>query len=114
MLCLIRGGRRLTQERYKQEAARLAKLPRADRFEELIQFPARHQFKLIGPSEGVFSEAVKERLVALGYDAVIPVERSSAKGRYVSITFDIHVSSGEQLDQIYTEFEGLPNLLYLF
>jgi putative lipoic acid-binding regulatory protein len=114
VLCLHKGGSRLTQNRYKQEAARLARLSRAERFEELIQFPAKHQFKVIGPSEGAFGEAVKEKIVDLGYKGVIPVERTSAKGRYISITFDIRVSSGEQLDKIYTELESLPNLLYLF
>lgn len=98
--------------RYEQEAARLAKLPRAERFEELIDFPARHMFKIIGRSQG-FCESVRAALGGLGFADVVFVERRSAQGRYTSLTFHLHVSSGERLDVIYSTLERLPGLAYL-
>ena len=92
----------------------MAKLPRAERFEQLIDFPTRHQFKIIGRRGGGISEAVQQKLRELGFDNVIPVERASSKGRYVSVTVEVQVSSGQILDQIYIELEALPDLLYLF
>ena len=101
-----------TRSRYEAESERLAGLPRAQRFEELIEFPARHLFKLIGHREGL-SDAVMAALTALGYPDVILVERPSARGRYVSLTFDLYVEDGRRLDSVYCALERLPGLVFL-
>ncbi len=97
---------------YDKRAAELAGLPRAERFEALIDFPATHTFKVIGRSEGLF-DALQQTLEQAGHSGVVPVERPSAQGRYVSLTFTLQVASGQELDALYTLLEGLPGLAYL-
>jgi putative lipoic acid-binding regulatory protein len=103
----------LANETYEQEAKRLAALPRAQRFEELIEFPTKHMFKIIG-KRGEIGADVQATLTSLGFPPVLPIERHSAKGRYVSITLELNVESGEQLDAIYTALEQLEGVKYLF
>ena len=99
--------------RYEIEAERLAALPRAERFEELIDFPATHTFKVIGRREGL-SDALQRILEGAGHPGVCLVERASAQGRYISLTFGIEVASGRELDELYTALESLPGLACLF
>ena len=99
-------------ERYEKAAARLAELPRAERFEELIDFPARHMFKAIGQSRG-FASAIRSTLASLGHSGIVLVERPSAKGTYTSISFELEVNSGERLDTIYSALERVAGLAYL-
>jgi len=96
----------------EHEAARLARLPRAERFEALIEFPTRHLFKVIGPSDGL-SDAVQQALTGLGFGQVLFVERYSAKGRHVSLTFELSVGSGIELDSIYSALEQVEGVAYL-
>jgi uncharacterized protein len=97
---------------YDKQAARLAKLPRAERFEELIEFPAEHTFKVIGRSEGLI-DVLQRTLEQAGHPGVVPLERPSAQGRYISLTFTLRVTSGQDLDALYTLLEVLPGLAYL-
>lgn len=97
---------------YDKEAARLAKLPRSQRFEALIAFPAKHTFKVIGKSDG-FADAVATTLELLGYGRVTLIERPSSRGRYVSISFHLQVESGEELDRAYSALEKLEGVAYL-
>lgn len=101
-----------TPSTFDKESARLAKMPRAERFKELIEFPTCHSFTLIGHSSG-FSDAVQSILIAAGHSGVVFMERPSAKGRYVSLTFQIKVQSGEDLDALYSAFEKTPGLAYI-
>lgn len=97
---------------YEKEAERLAGLPRAERFEALIEFPAAHTFKVIGRREGL-SAAVQQALEGAGHPGVCLVERASAQGRYLSLTFTLEVSSGRELDELYGILERLPGLACL-
>ena len=99
--------------RYEQELERLSKLPRAERFEELVQFPTQHTFKVIGRSEG-FSLAVEGLLRTSGHPEVLLIERPSSGGKYVSVTFTLGVESGAALDELYRALEQLPGLAYLW
>ena len=97
---------------YDKRAKELAELPRAQRFEELIEFPTAHTFKVIGRREGLL-EALQRRLEQAGHPGVVPVERPSAQGRYISLTFTLEVASGTELDALYSLLEALPGLAYL-
>ena len=98
---------------YRQDQARLAKLSRAERFEELMDFPLRHVFKVIGTREGLSVE-VRKTLADLGFEGVVFVERLSSKGRHLSLTFELAVETGSQLDTIYSALEQVKNIAYLF
>lgn len=99
------------QSTYEKAKERLAKLPRAERFEELIKFPTRHTFKVIGKPE--LKNALQGALERMEQGDTLLVERPSAKGTYLSLTFTLSVDSGEELDGIYCALERLPGLLYL-
>lgn len=99
-------------DKYEREAARLAKLPRAERFEELLDFPVQHTFKVIG-RKGSFYQEVLQALERLSFVDVTFVERPSKTGRFISLTFQLTVDSGAQLDDIYRVLQGIPGLAYL-
>jgi putative lipoic acid-binding regulatory protein len=98
--------------RYEQESQRLEKLSRAERFEELIDFPTEHTFKVIGKGQEI-ARAVSLLLEAEGYGCAALVERPSAKGTYLAVSFTLRVSSAQELDRIYLALEGLSGLAYL-
>jgi len=99
---------------FEKERERLAKLPRAERFEELIEFPTRHVFKVIGRREGL-GPTVRKTLATLGFGQhVTLVERYSSSGKHLSLTFELEVSSGAQLDAIYAALEQMEGVSYLF
>lgn len=98
--------------RYEEEARRLAGLPRAERFEQLLSFPTDHTFTVIGRSQG-FADALQAALVAAGHAEVCLVERQSARGNYLSLSFTIRVGSGGELDALYLLLEALPGVAYL-
>lgn len=97
---------------FQREAKRLAALPRAERFENLLDFPVRFTFKVIGRGQE-FSDEVRDVLRSRGHREVMLVERPSAHGRYSAITFKLDVESGEALDAMYSALETLPNLAFL-
>jgi putative lipoic acid-binding regulatory protein len=98
--------------RYEQEAARLAELPRAERFASLLSFPLDFTFKVIGRGPDFWRE-VRQLLDARGHEQVILVERPSANGRFCSITFSLHITDADALDAYYGALQALPNLVYL-
>ncbi|MBW2735166.1 MAG: DUF493 domain-containing protein [Deltaproteobacteria bacterium] len=97
---------------YEQESQRLSKLPRAERFDELVDFPTDFTFKAIGRGAD-FSQKVREVLDAKGYGDVVLMERPSKKGNFVSVTFSLEVHDGVAIDMMYTALEGLEDLAYL-
>jgi putative lipoic acid-binding regulatory protein len=101
------------KSRYEHEAERLAKLPRAARYDELLRFPAELTFKAIGRAAG-FREAVRRVLDEAGHAGTRLDERRSGAGTYVAITFTIDVASGAEIDELYTRLEVLPGLAFLF
>lgn len=94
---------------YDKAAQEMAKLPRAERFDSLLDFPLDFSFKAIGLGPK-FSGQVRELLDSRGHPDVILVERPSKQGRYVSITFKLHVHSGADIDAVFTALEALPDL----
>lgn len=102
----------MASKNYDAEAARLAKLPRAERFDQLLDFPTDYTVKAIGRGN-TFSESVRALLATCGYPDVIAVDRPSARGRFVSVTFTVKVNNGKELDDLYTALQALPDLVYL-
>lgn len=94
-------------------AAELAKLPPAERYERLIEFPTDHMFKAIGSANQAFADAVRAALAELGYpDASLSV-RFSSGARYAAITVELHVESGARLVEVYERLRKVPGLQYL-
>jgi putative lipoic acid-binding regulatory protein len=98
--------------RYEDEAQRLAALPRAERFEQLLSFPTDHTFTVIGRRDGL-ADSLQRALAGAGHQEACLVERASAKGTYLSLSFTVRVQSGNELDALYLLLEALPGLAYL-
>jgi putative lipoic acid-binding regulatory protein len=98
--------------RYEQELERLSGLPRAQRFEQLMEFPTQHTFTAIGRATGL-GEAMRQVLGAAGHAEVVLVERASASGTYLSLSFTVAVQTAQELDGLYLALEALPGLAYL-
>ncbi len=97
---------------YDKAAAELAKLPRAERYDQLLEFPTDFSFKAIGEG-AAFSESVRQLLNESGHPDTIVVERPSKRGRFVSITFHLRVENGSEIDAIYRKLEALDTLKML-
>ncbi len=100
------------REKFVREAERLSQLPRAERFNQLIDFPTKHLIKVIGRADGL-ENAVRNAMGSLGYSGFILVERRSAKGRFISLSFELDIDTAEMLDKVYTLLEQIPEVTHL-
>ncbi|MFV0283512.1 MAG: DUF493 family protein [Castellaniella sp.] len=76
--------------------------------ESLIVYPCDFPIKVMGRAHDDFARAMAE--VALGFDptfdpASIEI-RPSASGNYLGLTLTVHVTSREQLDNLYRALHG--------
>lgn len=76
--------------------------------ESLIVYPCDFPIKVMGRAHDDFARAMAE--VALGFDptfdpASIEI-RPSASGNYLGLTLTVHVTSREQLDDLYRALHG--------
>ncbi|HEY3356534.1 MAG TPA: DUF493 domain-containing protein [Polyangia bacterium] len=94
-------------------ANELAKLPPAERYERLIDFPTDHSFKIIGSSEQSFADAVKATLAQVGYPEAELVTRYSSGQKYVSIGFVLRVETGARLVELYERLTAVPGAQYV-
>ncbi|TNF24805.1 MAG: DUF493 domain-containing protein [Deltaproteobacteria bacterium] len=101
----------MSQTTYDEEAARLAALPRAQRFEELMDFPQRYALKLIGG--GALEPQVLDALAAIGVTPAEVKRRASSKGNYTALTVEVDVVDGADLDRVYTAVEGLEAIRFM-
>lgn len=97
---------------YEMERKRLSKLTRAGRFEELLDFPCAHSFKVIGEPRGMVAR-LRQVLKRHEHPDALLVERRSKKGNWLAVTVEVTVQSGKELDAIYTDLEQLPGVRYL-
>lgn len=97
---------------FERRAAELAKLPRAERFDQLLEFPTDYTFKVIGLGAS-FWQDVRALLDKHDRSGVVLEEKSSAKGKYTSISFSITVANGSEIDQMYQLLESLDKIAYL-
>lgn len=103
----------MSKPTFQEEKARLDTLPRAQRFEELIDFPCEHTFKVIATPEGL-EQRVRDRLAAQGQPDPHISERPSSSGRWMSLSVTVAVASGRDLDRLYTALEGMEGVKFLF
>ena len=83
-------------------------MPVAD--ESLIQYPCAFPIKVMGAHVEGFVEAIVD--VALrfdpGFDAATVERRPSKAGNYLGLTLSVHVTSREQLDELYRTLTTHP------
>ncbi len=81
--------------------------------ESLLEFPCEFPIKAMGKSDGEFDMVVMEivrRHAPDVYEHAVK-SRQSKDGNYLSVTITIQATSREQLDSIYRDLTGHPQVL---
>ena len=78
-----------------------------------LEFPCHFPIKVMGSTSGLFKvtviEIVKKHIPELVDDHI--TERPSSNNKYSSLTITVHVTSREQLDNIYRELHASEHVL---
>jgi putative lipoic acid-binding regulatory protein len=76
----------------------------------LLQFPCDFPLKVMGRDTPEFRQAVRGIVQRhMGEIDVAKIEeRNSRDGNYLGVTYIVHVTSKEQLDELYRELSGHP------
>jgi len=81
---------------------------------DLLEFPCDYEFKVFGPNEEAFREAVVDAVSAvLAISRHALRERPSRNGTYRCVTVLVRLQSREQLEAIYRQLRGIEGLRYL-
>ena len=78
--------------------------------ESLIEYPCDFPLKVFGVAQQGFAQAVAEAVQqhAPGFDAATIEMRASSSAKYLSLTCTVHVTSREQLDDLYRTLSSHP------
>jgi putative lipoic acid-binding regulatory protein len=81
----------------------------------LLTFPCEFPMKVMGRREDGFAQLVSEIVMkhAPDFDPGTIEMRPSKQGRYLSLTVTINAKSREQLDALYSELSGHPQVLMM-
>ena len=80
--------------------------------ESLIEFPSDFPIKIMGLRSDDFSQQILEVVLrhAPDFDAATMEMRPSSKGNYLSLTCTVVATSQAQLDALYRELTGHPQV----
>lgn len=83
--------------------------------QSLIEYPCRFPIKVMGGNTAEFIEAVVfiARSFEPTFDAASVEQRPSKAGNYMGLTLSVHVSSREQLDEVYRTLTTHPLVKYV-
>lgn len=83
--------------------------------ETLIEFPCDFPIKVMGATQEHFSAAMVDiiRAQVPSFDASQVDMRASSGGRYISLTCTVHVTSKQQLDDIYRALTAHPDVKFV-
>jgi putative lipoic acid-binding regulatory protein len=78
--------------------------------ESLIEYPCDFPIKVFGEDKPGFAQAIATvvRVLAPDFDAASIQNRSSTGAKYLSLTCTVHVTSREQLDNLYCDLSSHP------
>lgn len=78
--------------------------------ETLIEFPCDFPIKVMGETHADFSSEIIKTIqtIAPAFDASKIEMRGSTGGKYISLTCTVHVTSKQQLDDIYRAISAHP------
>ncbi len=77
------------------------------RFDELLEFPCRQTFKVLGVAQPDFPDIVISRLQELAPGDYNPTVKPSSKGNYHALSLSVKVTSKDHMESIYTEISAL-------
>jgi len=83
--------------------------------QSLIEYPCRFPIKVMGANTAEFLSAmvVIARAFEPGFDESSLEHRPSRAGNYLGLTISIHVTSREQLDEVYRTLTTHPLVKYV-
>lgn len=78
--------------------------------ESLIEYPCDFPIKVFGHAQPGFAQAIAEAVLchAPDFDAASITMRASSSAKYLSLTCTVHVTSREQLDDLYRTLTAHP------
>lgn len=76
----------------------------------LIEFPCQFSIKVMGETHDAFSATIIEviQTVVPAFSAEHVEMRASSAGKYISLTCNVHVTSQDQLDDVYRLLSAHP------
>lgn len=86
------------------------KIPDAVTQETLIEFPCDFPIKVMGETHADFTNEIIKTIqgVLPSFDAGNIEMRGSSRGKYISLTCTVHVTSKPQLDNVYRALTSHP------
>ncbi|WP_116473736.1 DUF493 family protein YbeD [Zobellella maritima] len=83
------------------------------KFDELLEFPCRFPFKILGLADARLPDLVVEVLQQHAPGDYSPQVRPSSKGTYHSVTVYVRVESKEQVERLYHALGQLDLVKYV-
>ena len=77
------------------------------KFDELLDFPCRQTFKVMGLAQEDLTVKVVEVLQELAPGDYAPKVKPSSKGNYHSISISVKVTSKEHMESVYNELGAI-------
>lgn len=82
----------------------------ANKFNELMEFPAMYTFKIVGFANDTFRTGVAKVFSAKEVHA--QTEKNSKDNTYVSVSVVCTVDSADELELLYTAIRAIPELKF--
>jgi len=81
--------------------------------ESLLEFPCSFPIKIMGRTQDGFAQTVLDIVLrhVPDYDSGTMEMRASREGNYLSLTCVVNASSKQQLDELYRELSGHPQVV---
>jgi putative lipoic acid-binding regulatory protein len=81
--------------------------------ESLLECPCSFPIKIMGRTEDGFAQLVRDIVLrhVPDFDSSTMEMRASREGKYLSLTCVVNASSREQLDELYRELSGHPQVV---
>ncbi|PSJ45473.1 DUF493 family protein YbeD [Zobellella taiwanensis] len=83
------------------------------KFDELLEFPCRFPFKVLGLADERLPDLVVEVLQQHAPGDYSPKVRPSSKGNYHAVSVQVTVHSKEQIERLYQELGKLDLVKYV-
>lgn len=80
------------------------------------ELPRHHVFKVLGETQYPLAQVVAEIASrhCPTFDAASIAMRASSGGKYVSVTIEIYLETREQINNLYADFNGAPEIKLVY
>jgi putative lipoic acid-binding regulatory protein len=80
------------------------------------ELPRHHTFKVLGETQFPLAQVVADiaRRHCPTFDAASISMKASSGGKYVSVTIEIYLETREQINNLYADFNGAPEIKLVY